>query len=205
MCLLVIGHMSLVTSPNVRIRTRHCAFVVRLRLGVDAPAGADRGTHRRARAGKIFRIARTRNGQRRSDGICKLVVAWDLRSVTNWDLASIAIQFLFAVSVYVICALVGPKAPDDGTIDLEDFFWRQRPYFYGALIVCLLLALLANLDFLKTPNAALFVKENLGTLAILVPTVVALISRNRVVQWAAGVCFLVIIIGFAIMFSSTLG
>ena len=130
---------------------------------------------------------------------------WDLRSVTNWDLASIAIQFLFAVSVYVICALVGPKAPDDGTIDLEDFFWRQRPYFYGALIVCLLLALLANLDFLKTPNAALFVKENLGTLAILVPTVVALISRNRVVQWAAGVCFLVMIIGFAIMFSSTLG
>ncbi len=34
---------------------------------------------------------------------------WDLRSVTNWDLASIAIQFLFAVSVYVICALVGPR------------------------------------------------------------------------------------------------
>jgi len=130
---------------------------------------------------------------------------WDLRSVTNWDLASIAIQFLFAVSVYVICALVGPKASDDGTIDLEDFFWRQRPFFYGALIACLLLALLANLDFLKTPNAALFVKENLGTLAILVPTVVALISRNRVVQWAAGVCFLVMIIGFAIMFSSTLG
>src|SRR5438105_15136190 len=75
MFLLVIGHMSLVTSPNVRIRTRHCAFVVRLRLGVDAPAGADRGTHRHAPAGKIFRIARTRNGQRRSDGICKLVVA----------------------------------------------------------------------------------------------------------------------------------
>src|SRR5207245_1933486 len=46
---------------------------------------------------------------------------WDLRSVTSWDLASIAIQFLFAVSVYVICALVGPKMPDDGTIDLEGF------------------------------------------------------------------------------------
>src|ERR1700720_395108 len=100
----------------------------------------------------------------------------DLRSVTNWDLASIAIQFLFAVSVYVICALAGPKMPDDGTIDLEDFFWRQRTYFYGAIIVCLVLALLANLDFLKTPNTALFVKENLGTIAILVPSVVGLIS-----------------------------
>ncbi len=130
---------------------------------------------------------------------------WDLRSVTNWDLASIAIQFLFAVSVYVICALVGPKMPDDGTIDLEDFFRRQRTYFYGAIIVCLVLALLANLDFLKTPNAALFVKENLGTIALLIPAAFGLISRNRVVQWAAGVCFLAMIVGFAIMFSSALG
>jgi hypothetical protein len=51
---------------------------------------------------------------------------WDLRSVTSWDLASVAIQFLFAVSVYLVCALVGPKVPDEGVIDLEDFFWRQR-------------------------------------------------------------------------------
>jgi hypothetical protein len=130
---------------------------------------------------------------------------WDLRSVTSWDLASIAIQFLFAISVYVICALVGPKASDEGVIDLEDFFWRQRPYFYGALDVCLVLALLANLDFLKTPNTSLLVKENLGTIAIMVPTTLGLISRNRVVQWAAGVCFLVLIIGFAIMFTSHLG
>lgn len=129
---------------------------------------------------------------------------WDLRSVTNWDIASIAIQFLFAVSVYVICALVGPKTPDEGTIDLEEFFWRQRIYFYGAIIVCLVLALLANLDFLKTPNTALFVKENLGTLAILIPTVVALTSANRLVQWAAGVCILVLAIAFAILFSGTL-
>jgi hypothetical protein len=130
---------------------------------------------------------------------------WDLRSVTSWDLASIAIQFLFAVSVYVICALIGPKAPDEGVIDLDDFFWSQRRYFYGAIIVCLVLALLANLDFLKTPNAALFVKENLGTVALLIPSSLGLISRNRAVQWTAGVCFLAMIIGFAIMFSSNLG
>lgn len=130
---------------------------------------------------------------------------WDLRSVTNWDLASIAIQFSFAVSVYVICALVGPKMPDDGTIDLDEFFWRQRTYFYGAIIVCLVLALLANLDFLKTPNTALLVKENLGTLTLMVPATLGLISRNRVVQWTAAVCYLVLIVGFAIMFSSNLG
>src|ERR1700746_1602922 len=121
---------------------------------------------------------------------------WDLRSVTNWDIASVAVQFLFAVSVYVVCALVGPKAPDDGVIDLEGFFWRQRRYFYGAILVCLVLALLANLDFLKTPNTALFVKENLGTIAIMIPSTFGLISGNRVVQWAAGVCVLSLMIAF---------
>jgi hypothetical protein len=130
---------------------------------------------------------------------------WDLRSVTSWDFASVAIQFLFAVSVYVVCALVGPKVPDEGVLDLENFFWRQRFYFYGAIVACLILALLANLDFLKTANTALFVKENLGTIAILVPSVAGLISRNYVVQWVAGVCLLTLTIGFGIMFSSHLG
>jgi hypothetical protein len=130
---------------------------------------------------------------------------WDLRSVTSWDIASIAIQFLFAISVYVICALVGPKAPEEGAIDLEDFFWRQRPYFYGATVISLVLALLANLDFLKTPNTALLVKENLGTLALMLPATLGLISRNRTAQLTAGISFLVLIIGFAIMFSGQLG
>lgn len=39
---------------------------------------------------------------------------WDLHSVTSWDLASIVVQFAFAVSVYLICAVAGPKASDEG-------------------------------------------------------------------------------------------
>jgi hypothetical protein len=54
---------------------------------------------------------------------------WDLRSLKSWDLLSITVQFLFAIVIFLICVLVGPKAHDEGTIDLEDFFWRQRPYF----------------------------------------------------------------------------
>ena len=130
---------------------------------------------------------------------------WDLRSVTSWDIGSIAIQFLFAVSVYIVCALVGPKIPDEGVLDLEGFFWRQRFYFYGAVIICLALALLANLDFLKASDPTLFIKENLGTIAILVPSVVGLISRKSVVQWVAGICLMALMIIFAIMFSGHLG
>jgi cell division protein FtsW (lipid II flippase) len=108
---------------------------------------------------------------------------WDFRSIKSWDLASITIQLLVAISVFLICALVGPKAPDEGEIDLEDFFWRQRPYFYGALLATVILSLLANLDFLKTANVALFVRQNLTVLPMLIPTVLALVSRTRWVQW----------------------
>jgi len=57
---------------------------------------------------------------------------------------------------------------------------------------------------LKTPNTALFVKENLGTIAIMIPSSLGLISGNRVVQWAAGICILSLMIAFAILFSGTL-
>ena len=129
---------------------------------------------------------------------------WDLRSIKSWDLASVTIQLLVAISVFLICALVGPKAPDEGEIDLEDFFWRQRPYFYGALLATVILSLIANLDFLKTPNVALFVRQNLTVLPMLIPTVLALVSRTRWVQWAAGLCFLAITIGYTVEFCSTL-
>ena len=158
-----------------------------------------------ARASKIFRVARAWDGERHSAGICELVGT--LGSPLSDELGSC----LRSDSVFVCCfrllglALVGPKVPDEGVLDLEVFFWRQRIYFYGAIMVCLVLALLANLDFLKTSNTALFLKENLGTIVISVPSVAGLISRNYAVQWVAGICLLALIIGFAIMFSSQLG
>lgn len=129
---------------------------------------------------------------------------WDLRSIKSWDLGSIVVQFLFAVVVFIICALVGPKAPDEGPIDLEDFFWRQRPYFYGAIVACVLLSLIANLAYLKTPNPVLFVKQNLINLPMLIPTVSALLFSKRWVQWAGGFGFLAMMIGYTIAFCSRL-
>ena len=129
---------------------------------------------------------------------------WDFRSIKVWDLASITVNFLLAVSMYLICALVGPKVPEEGEVDLQDFFWRQRPYFYGALVACALLSLLANLDFLKTANAALFVKQNLTVLPLFIPTVLGMVSRKRWVQWLVGLWYLVSTLGYTIAFYSTL-
>ena len=129
---------------------------------------------------------------------------WDLRSIKNWDLASITIQLLVAISVFLICALAGPKTHDEGLIDLEDFFWRQRPYFYGAILACLILSMFANIDYLKTPNAALFIKQNLTVLPMLIPTGLALVSRNHWLQWTSGFCLLIMVLAYMILFCSTL-
>ncbi|MEO6971517.1 MAG: hypothetical protein ABI217_11550 [Chthoniobacterales bacterium] len=129
---------------------------------------------------------------------------WDFHLIKTWDLASIAIGFAVAVSVFLICALVGPKASDEGAIDLEEFFWRQRPYFYGALLATFVLSLFFNLDYLKTGNIALFFRQNLTVLPMLIPTVFALLSRRRWIQWVAGVCVLAMVLGYTIEFYSTL-
>jgi len=129
---------------------------------------------------------------------------WDLRSVKTWDLGTITVQFLFAVAVYFTCVLVGPKTPDEGDIDLEDFFWRQRPYYYGAVLACVLLALVANLAFLKSANAWLFVQENMASLPMLIPIVLALVSRARWAQWVAGLSLLAMLVWYTIAFCSTL-
>jgi hypothetical protein len=129
---------------------------------------------------------------------------WDFRSIKIWDIASITVGFLLAVSMFLICAWIGPKTASEGEIDLEEFFWRQRPYFYGALVACAVLSLLANLDFLKTANIALFVKQNLTFLPMLVASVLGMVSGKRWVQWAAGLCYLASILGYTIAFYSTL-
>src|SRR4029077_13966458 len=129
---------------------------------------------------------------------------WDLRSVKTWDLATITVQFLFAIAVYLTCAVVGPKAPDEGNIDLEDFFWRQRPYYYGAVLACVLLALVANLAFLKSANAWLFVQENVASLPMLIPCILALVSRARWAQWVAGLSLLAMLLWYTIAFCRTL-
>jgi hypothetical protein len=130
---------------------------------------------------------------------------WDLRTVQSWDLASITINFLLGISLYLLCVFAGPRPPEEHErVDLEDFFWRQRPYFYGTLLVILVLSLAANLDFLKSGNASLFIKENMTGLPMFIPTILALASRTRWAQWAAGLSLLAMVIAFTIIFSNTL-
>ena len=69
--------------------------------------------------------------------------------------------------------------------------------FVYALALTHLLARIAEL-------IALFLKENLTILPMFIPTLTALVSRKRWVQWAAGLCYLAMVFGYTIAFCGTL-
>jgi hypothetical protein len=135
---------------------------------------------------------------------CNWLQFWDVRGMRQWDLFSITALFAFSVTLYFVCAMAAPESVAEGPVDMEAFYWRNRRPFYSLIVLCLVLALLCNFAFLKTPNAVLFVEENAATLPFFVPSLLALLVPARWAQWAGGLGLLALTVGFAIVFSSTL-
>jgi hypothetical protein len=130
---------------------------------------------------------------------------WDTRGLKTWSLLSITTQFLFAISIYFVCALAAPDASNERTIDMEAFYWHNRRPFYLMALTLVILAMFANVAFLGTPNPALFVSENVASLIFLVPVVLALAVKARWAQWLAGTGLLACITSFSVLFESRIG
>jgi hypothetical protein len=129
---------------------------------------------------------------------------WDVRGMRQWDMFSITTMFAFSVALYFVCATAAPEPAEEGPIDMEAFYWRNRRPFYALIVLCLVLALLCNFAYLKTPNAVLFFQENAATLPFFVPSLLALFVPARWAQWVGGVGLLALTVGFTIVFSNTL-
>ncbi len=110
---------------------------------------------------------------------------WDFRNVTAWDLTAISLSFLYAVSVYLLCAVAAPEF-DDGEIDLEHYYWHNRRIFWGLFALFTTLALSSNFIALKTPTPALFLQATLVTLPNFIPCLIGFASPARWAQWVAG-------------------
>jgi len=135
---------------------------------------------------------------------CNWLEFWDVRGMRQWDLFSITTMFAFSVGLYFVCAMAAPESVAEGPIDMEAFYWRNRRPFYALIVVCMVLAILCNFAFLKTPNAALFFEENAATLPFFVPSLLALFVPARWAQWGGGLGLLALTISVTIAFSSTL-
>jgi len=129
---------------------------------------------------------------------------WDFRSVREWDIASITVQFVQAIIIFFLCSLAAPEGGREGPIDLEAFYWEQRPLFYSVFIAGATVAMIANASYLKTANAVLFVKENLFALSTILPGTLALALRARWAQWTAGISVLLLFLYFSVTFEAVL-
>jgi hypothetical protein len=130
---------------------------------------------------------------------------WDLRTVQSWDIFTITMQFVLAILLFAVCSLASPEVIGEGQIDLDDFYFEQRPLFYGTWIAAIVVAMIGNLAFLKTNDPALFIRWNSAVLPLVPPTLLAMFVRARWAQWLGGLALLAISVWLTVTFEGMLG
>jgi hypothetical protein len=128
---------------------------------------------------------------------------WDARQMPTWTLYSIALQFVFAISIYFVCAMAAPEYPAEGVIDMEEMYARTRVPLYGLYLALCLVGFASNLDLMQV-NAPLFLQQNLVILGGAAFAVLALTVRARWAQWAAAVIALLLGCAFLLLFEAAL-
>jgi hypothetical protein len=118
---------------------------------------------------------------------------WPFRGVTSWDLASIADELLLSIALFFMCAVVAPEM-SEAPVDLEAYYGRVRVPFYGLFALSNILTMLGNLDFLKTSDPSRFASWTIGATVFFVPPVLALAVRARWAQWTAGVTLAILVV-----------
>lgn len=132
------------------------------------------------------------------------LITWNAHDVKQWDLGTIVIWFLFAVTNYFLCVAAAPEGVTDERIDLEAFYWRNRRLFYGILVLMDLIGLAANFAFLSTSQPGLFLQTTLWTLPSLAPPLLALSVKAPWAQWLSSITLLAISITWGVLFTSSL-
>jgi len=129
---------------------------------------------------------------------------WTLRDVQGWDVLSVLVQFLFAMAIYFLSLLSAPEPQPDGLIDMEAFYWKQYRPYYATVVVLFILAILANLDFMKTSDPWMALKQNGFILPMFAIPALALMVRARWAQWLAAAGLFASQLSFLVLFNATM-
>ena len=130
--------------------------------------------------------------------------AWQSHGVKEWDLATVAIWFVFALLNFFLCAAAAPEAPAGERVDLETFYWSHLRLFYLVYALLEAVGVAGALPLLKTSNPDLFGSYALSGLTFFVPPALAILVKVRWAQWASGLALLLLSIAWAIVFISVL-
>jgi hypothetical protein len=107
---------------------------------------------------------------------------WELRNLAVWPAWSVLLLISTALAQFVYCAFVTPDAPADQDIDLNEFHDRERKRFVGAFLALIVLAIVFNFSFGLTGAYDSWLRDNLLSFAVLVPTLLAIFFGDRRVQ-----------------------
>lgn len=131
------------------------------------------------------------------------LILFDMRTVKDWDLLSIAIWFGVALSCFFICAAAAPDPVEDKPIDLVAFYREHYRLFYAMVLLSEVLDVFANFDFYKV-NTRLMLQTQLATVPFFLPPVLAIAVPKPWAQWTAGLGLLALYLWWALTFSSAL-
>lgn len=109
---------------------------------------------------------------------------WDMKAISTWSVASIAIALASSFADYLQAALVCPEIPPEGPIDLKAFHARQSRYYIGAFVGSGVMALIMNTYYAGNFNVAEYAMQNFAVVPMLAVAITAAVSRNRWVQIA---------------------
>jgi len=129
---------------------------------------------------------------------------WDYRSLPQWDLATIVQLLIFPIIIFFICVVAVPATPDEGHVDMEAFYWKNRRLYYGLFALLLLVFMAESWILLNTSNPALALQQSLSNLPFLAAALLAIFVSARWAQWVAGVSILVGSVAWSIVFTSVL-
>ena len=130
---------------------------------------------------------------------------WEVRGLSDWRLATVTLLFLFALSIFFVCALALPRTALVEAPDMEAHYWRERRTFYLAWLASCLIAVACNLSLAPGMSRANLINENLSNLVGGAAAAFAILVPARWAQWAAGLALTANEVGYLLAFDSDLG
>lgn len=124
---------------------------------------------------------------------------FDFRAKESIDLPTVFMLFAVVIMLYFACALVSPDFEEGETYDMTAFHEREGRTYIGALLVLVLVSFAANIDA-NHEGVAAWGAENTLVGLMIVPTVLALVTRNRFAQILCPLALLGLSLAFMVIF-----